>query len=106
MYLVATGVGNGALAAGETAWVRGFRSTVAQAADNDKGFHIVKDPATGVVRWWLMAGSTGAATHPAAIVYAGRRLVKTRGTATVDPMVTATGCTVTGAGWAEGTVEW
>jgi hypothetical protein len=105
-YIVAVGAGNGTVGAGETVWHRGFRSTTAEPATSDRGLHIVKDPATGVVRWWLMAGSTGAATHPAAIMHAGKRLVKARGTATVDPLVTPTGCTVTGAGWAEGTVEW
>lgn len=105
MYPIAVGTGNGSLAAESVTTVRGFRSVTTETSN--RHLHVVTDPVTGTTHWWLMAGSTGTCGHPALLpTHLGRRLVQTRGTATVEPPIRSNGVTVSVAGWAEGTVEW
>lgn len=94
--------GDVTLTAGQSLTCRGWRSYSGDA--HDRHFHIVTDPVTGITHWFLMAGSTGTATHPAIPRWAGSRLVTTRGTAVVDGFVGETTVTVTAAGWAEGAI--
>jgi hypothetical protein len=103
LYMMAHGEPQAATPAGATVWVHGVRSYTTDSSDRQ--LHIIRDPATGEGRWWLMAGSTGMATHPFMPYILGAKLTQTRGTATIVPAVTATGVHVTGAGWAEGTFE-
>ena len=70
---------------------------------HDRALHVVRDGA--VVRWFLMAGSTGSATHPSLPLYEGGVVVQTRGTAAVTTEVASGAITVTGAGWAEGVIR-
>ena len=70
---------------------------------HDRALHVVRDGA--VVRWWLMAGSTGSTTHPSLPLYEGAVVLQTRGTAAVTTEVVSGAITVTGAGWAEGVIR-
>lgn len=104
-YPVALGLGGvSSLTDGQTATVRGFRSLTTEASDRHT--HVVTDPVTGVTRWYLIAGSTGTSWHPAMSALVGSRVTQSRGTATVADHVGSDGLTVTGAGWAEGTIAW
>ena len=70
---------------------------------HDRAFHVVRDGA--VARWFLMAGSTGQASHPSLPQYEGAVVVQTRGTAAVDTVVDGGEVTVLGEGWAEGVIR-
>lgn len=92
-----------ALSPGDTLYSRGWRSYV--GTDSDRHVHVVTDPLTGVMHWFLMAGSTGVAPQDALVRHTGRRLVKTRGTAEVDGYVGEGLVLVTASGWAQGTIS-